>query len=151
MNIKSVQNYNPYFGLRMSPNAQAAIIEQYKKTDAKDEEIIYYLKQLKTSQPDKFILQYVSFDEQFKNTIKGDKLSLLTEMWISDGKKSGKFVMPKTYDYEDNSKYLTAETKSFYFEHLQKAIEKAIAKLQYGNFTPSPIQKYSWIMNKSDV
>lgn len=150
MHIQSITNYNPNFGLRMSQNAQVAIIEQYKSADAKDDEIIYYLKQLKTSQPDKFELQHVSFEEQVKNTEKGDKLKLLTEMWISDGKRSGKFIIPKTYDYEDNSKSSYAETKIFYFEHLNKAIEKAIAKLQHGSFPPSPIQKYGWIMKKSD-
>ena len=149
MKIQNLNNNNQHFGLRISQNAQAAIIDQYKKSEASDNEVIYYLMKLKTSQPDKFELQHIKFDEQVKNNIPGrHKLALETEMWVSDGKKSGKFIIPRTYDYEDA--FSNAETKLFYFEHLSRAINKAVAKMQYGKFKPSPLQEYASLIKKSD-
>ena len=155
MLLNNLTNYNPNitkpaFGLKMTNNAVVSIIEQYKKLGSNDEEILYYLNQIRTSSPDRFELNNVEFDEQIKTANNGDKLALSTKIWLSDSKKSGEFVLPRTYDYDGETvgKFSKAETKLFYAEHLTKAINKAITKLNYGNWTPSPLQKYKNIIEK---
>lgn len=143
----------PAFGLKITDNAAVSIINQYKKIGATDSEIVYYLKKLKASQPDSFELQKVDIEQEVKHSDKGDNLSLRTVMWFSDGIKSGEFITPRTYSYEDyaGGKYSAAETKDFYFLHLQKAVSKAVNRIKHGSVTPSLIQRYSKIIQKADL
>ncbi|MBE7709100.1 MAG: hypothetical protein E7Z93_01485 [Cyanobacteria bacterium SIG32] len=151
--INSANTNNPNFGLKISKHAAVAIIDEYKQLGASDEQIVYYLKDLKTSKPDRFELQNVAFEKEVKSTPNGDKLFLKTKMWLSDGRKSGEFTMPRTYEYEGNKagNYTNAETKAFYLEHLTKAVNKATERIQHSSFQPSPLFKYREIIKKSEV
>ena len=151
-NINSMNPQNPNFGLKISNHAAVSIINEYKNLGTPDDQIVYYLKDLRTSKSDKFELQNVEFEKEIKSTPNGDKFLLKTKLWLSDGKKSGEFVMPKTYLYEGNEagNYSKAETKSFYQEHLLKAVGKATERIQHSTFTPSPLFKYREIIKQSE-
>lgn len=149
--INSTNNSNnPYFGLKINKNAAVTIIDNFKRFGATDDEIIYYLKDLRTSKPDRFELQNITIEPVLKNTLKGDKLTFTTRMWFSDSKKSGEFVTPRTYDFE-GEKFSQAEAKSFLIEHLLKAVNKATERMQHSTVTPSPLQKYKHIIKKAEL
>ena len=152
-NVNSLNSKNPNFGLKSSNHAAVSIIDEYKKLGASDDQIVYYLKDLRTSKPDKFELQNVEFEKEVKTTPQGDKFILKTKMWLSDGRKSGEFTMPRTYLYEGNKagNYTNAETKSFYQEHLLKAVGKATERIQHSTFYPSPLFKYKEIIKRSEL
>ncbi|MBR6722094.1 hypothetical protein IKL64_01415 [bacterium] len=152
MLVQNITNnqQNPYFGIRINKNAAVTIIDHFKKFGATDDEIIYYLKDLRTSKPDRFELQNITIEPVLKNTLKGDKLTFTTRMWLSDSKKSGEFVTPRTYDFEDE-RFSPAEAKSFLIEHLLKAVNKATERMQHSTVSPSPLQKYKYILKKADL
>ena len=151
--INSANSTNPNFGLKIGKHAAVAIIDEYKQLGASDDQIVYYLKDLRTSKSDRFELQNVEFEKEVKSTSKGDKLVLKTKIWLSDGRKSGEFTMPRTYDYEGDKagNYSDAETKSFYIEHLTKAVNKATERIQHATFYPSPLFKYREIIKRSEL
>ena len=148
-NISNRQE-NPHFGLKINKNAAVTIIDNFKRFGATDDEIIYYLKDLRTSKPDKFELQNITIEPVLKNTLKGDKLTFTTRMWLSDSKKSGEFVTPRTYEFH-NERFTPAEAKSFLIEHLLKAVNKATERIQHTTVTPSPLQKYNDILLKAEL
>ena len=152
MLIQNITNnkQNPYFGIKINKNAAVTIIDNFKKCGATDDEIIYYLKDLRTSKPDRFELQNITIEPVLRNTLAGDKLTFTTKMWLSDSKKSGEFIAPRTYEFEDR-RYTSAEAKSFLIEHLLKAVNKATERMEHSTITPSPLQKYKSLLKKADI
>lgn len=140
--IKNTNRKNTSFGLKLSSEVAASIIEEYKKYGAKDSEIAYYLRTIQKSAPDTFTLA----KNDTKSTVDChyDGCNRVIKSDIQVQKDDGTYVNerlndvypysdPETPDFENPYNY-NAENKVFFAENLIKTIKSAVEKLQVGEY-----------------
>ncbi len=140
--IKTTNRKNTSFGLKLSSEVAAGIIEEYKKYGAKDSEIAYYLRTIQKSAPDTFTLVKNNTQTSVDCHYDGDNRVIKSDIKVQ--KNDGTFIDEKSrdvYPYNDpespdleNPYNYNAENKVFFAEHLVKTVKSAVEKLQVGEY-----------------
>jgi len=130
------------FGLKLSNEAAASIIEEYKKYGAKNSEIAYHLRAIQKSAPDTFTL--VKNDTNTKLQFFYDGCDRIIDSNIKVERNDHKYVNERLedfYPYDDENEYIhgapynyNAENKVFFSEHLIKVINSAVKRLKAGEY-----------------